>query len=254
MSNDAPKGFLSPEREAELVERAQAGDPFAVNEILDAHEPIIEAAVHDLHESIRPQVRDAAWRGLHDAWQRFDPERGRFGAFARTVVRRRVADALRELAGDDNATWLDDDTGPEAPGETFHDVTEDPATLPGEPRATDAELDGPEAAEHRDQLQRQARLIVLILEQNPTLLTPRQAGVVKATLRGHTPEFIADALDARKDSIERSLQRAAEKLRGHLEQVADAGGYRDPFREVEAEGEPEGRYVDPFQQVQGGSQ
>lgn len=267
VSDSAPTvRFLSPEEEAELIQRAEAGDPFAVNELLDAHEPIIQAAVNRAVSSDpqsgefqwKPQLEDVARQALYDALLSFDPDRGRFGAYARTAVRNRVYNAVRQLREQEesDAVWLDDELGEEAgPGEreedTFYDVTADPATDPHSagPRAPDAFLNGPEASEEARHRKAQGNAVVGILRRNPTLLSRRQIQVVVAALKGWTIPRMADALDARPDSIERSLEKAAEKISEHLR---DAGRFVDPFADT-AEEERDGRYVDPFQQVQGGT-
>lgn len=88
--------FLDPEEEADLVQRAKDGDASARAKLLRSYDPIVAGFVGSnwydsaWYEDLLQEGRAA----LLDALEGFDPEHGtRFGAYARTVVRRRVSEA-----------------------------------------------------------------------------------------------------------------------------------------------------------------
>lgn len=91
-----PAPHLPATDDAPLVQAARAGDPAARAALVGLHGPVLYA----LCRRLDPAPDDAyqeVWARLFERLDRFDPRRGPFGPWARTVARRLLTDRHRRL-------------------------------------------------------------------------------------------------------------------------------------------------------------
>lgn len=90
---------LASEREAELIERARAGDEAAVSDLLALKKGFIARVVRDIWDdpSNAAVLLGYGYMGLREALKHFDPTRGTLETFAWEWVRREVRRGVQEF-------------------------------------------------------------------------------------------------------------------------------------------------------------
>ena len=169
----------------ERVESAPRGDESAFNALLEQYTPLILSSVSrigaDLGEADRDDLRQEARMAFCRAVYTYSPDKGAFGAFAKTVIKNRLIDLKRSMVG------------------RLPDAPIDEAVTGGEGEDPAAALMEREAVEALAELIR-------------TILSPAEAEVCWLLAQNHTSREIAMMLGKDLHSIENTVSRVRRKL------------------------------------------
>lgn len=169
----------------ELAKRAQSGDEKAFNALLREYTPLILSSVSHVGADLGPEDRDDLLQEARFAFCRavetYAPEKGAFGAYAKTVVKNRLIDLKRSMSSRPPEDPIDE--------ATTGDAGDDPAA----------------AVMEREAVEALKKLIRIILSSS-------EAEVCWLLAQNHTSREIAEILGKDLHSIENTVSRIRRKL------------------------------------------